>query len=88
MTEGLRTWISPVWPGARISPVSRSGDPKLDTRWRQAGGVEVATPRALLRDCRRSPAARWRRMRAATGPVRSVTTLATFSVTGVAPHMM
>ena len=88
MTEPLLTWISPVSPAARTSPVSRStirsstpsgGNPAESSRHRsgRSTGLAAITGTSL------APYAGSQRT-----PVRRVTISATLSVTGVAPHMM
>ena len=40
MTDGLRTWISPISPGGEDLAGVEVGDAQLDALGRQAGGVE------------------------------------------------
>ena len=49
MTDGLRTWISPISPGGRTAPVSRSATRSSTPVGRQPGGVEPPGRRVVDR---------------------------------------
>ena len=51
MADGLRAWISPTSPGGQRLAGVEVGDPQLDARRREAGGVEPPRGRAGRPGC-------------------------------------